>query len=60
MEDPYRREFTQNPFAMVMEDRGKYIAAILTIMRAYHVANRPNRPPPFMSFDACRTGCAAR
>jgi hypothetical protein len=36
----------------VLADRGRYIAAALTIARAYGVGGMPDRPPPFASFDA--------
>ena len=31
-------------------DRGEIVAAVLTILRAYHVAGRPKRPPRLQSF----------
>jgi putative DNA primase/helicase len=34
-----------------MADRGKYIAAALTICRAYFVAGRPDRAPRLASFE---------
>src|SRR5262249_25503840 len=37
MERPETRDFTFNPVHRVLEDRGKYIAAVLTIARAYLV-----------------------
>jgi putative DNA primase/helicase len=37
MERPETRDFTFNPLHQVLEDRGKYIAAVLTIARAYLV-----------------------
>ena len=43
MERPELREFKGNPEDMVLADRGKYIAACLTICRAYIAAGRPNR-----------------
>jgi hypothetical protein len=51
MERPEDREFKQNPLAMVMSDRGKYIAACLIVARAYIVAGRPNKPKPLLSFE---------
>src|SRR5262249_18851070 len=36
---------------MVLEDRGKYIAAALTICRAYVVAGRPDKADPLGSFE---------
>lgn len=51
-ENPEERQFSQDPVAMVMADRGKYIAACLTIGRAYIVAGYPNRLPRLPSFNA--------
>jgi putative DNA primase/helicase len=51
MEQPYLRKFKRNPLAMIMADRGKYVAAALTVVRAYQVAGRPCRRPPFGSFN---------
>ena len=50
MERPEQREFKGDPEDMVMADRGKYIAACLTICRAYIAAGRPNRLPKLASF----------
>jgi putative DNA primase/helicase len=50
-EHPEDREFKQNPLAMVIADRGRYIAACLTIARAYIVAGRPGKPKPLLSFE---------
>ena len=41
MESPETREFVVDPVAMVLADRGKYIAACLTLARAYVAAGRP-------------------
>ena len=51
MERPELRTFTKDPIATVLEDRGKYIAACLTICRAYFVAGRPNPAPKLASFE---------
>jgi hypothetical protein len=51
MERPETREFRRNPLADILADRGKFVAAVLTIARAYVVAGMPDRPPRFMSFD---------
>jgi hypothetical protein len=40
-ERPSEREFDRKPFEEVMADRGRYVAACLTIVRAYFVAGRP-------------------
>jgi putative DNA primase/helicase len=51
MEQPYLRKFKRNPLAMIMKNRGRYVAAALTLVRAYQVAGRPRRRPPFGSFN---------
>jgi hypothetical protein len=51
MEQPELRQFEGNPVRMVMIDRGKYIAAALTICRAYVADGRPNRATPLASFE---------
>ncbi len=50
-ERPELRKFLNDPFAMVMADRGKYIAAALTICRAYAVARYPSMCRPLASFE---------
>jgi hypothetical protein len=49
-ENPESRTFTRNPVAEVLADRGRYIAAILTIARAYRIAGSPGKLPPRLSF----------
>jgi putative DNA primase/helicase len=49
-ENPESRTFTRNPVAEVLADRGRYIAAILTIVRAYRVAGSPEKLPQRLSF----------
>jgi putative DNA primase/helicase len=51
LENPETREFSSDPVATVLADRGKYIAAILTIARAYVVAGRPGRLPQRASYQ---------
>jgi hypothetical protein len=51
MERPELRQFHHDPVAQIMDDRGKYIAAVLTICKAYIVAGRPNKPPRLASFE---------
>jgi hypothetical protein len=51
MERPELRQFTGDPVAKVLADRGKYLAAALTICRAYAVAGRPGRCPRLASFE---------
>jgi putative DNA primase/helicase len=51
MEAPDKRNFKRNPLQAAMRDRGKYIAAVLTILRAYHCAGYPGRLPPRSGFE---------
>jgi putative DNA primase/helicase len=50
MERPEQRTFNTDPLAEIMADRGKYIAAAITIVRAFLVAGKPVRPPPLASY----------
>jgi putative DNA primase/helicase len=51
METPEERQFRNDPVALVLAERGKYIAACLTIARAYIVAGRPGKLPPRASYE---------
>jgi putative DNA primase/helicase len=51
MENPEARIFNADPIAMVLADRGQYVAAILTIARAYLAAGKPGRLPPLASYE---------
>jgi putative DNA primase/helicase len=51
LEKPEERQFKSNPKAMILADRGSYIAACLTIPRAYVVAGRPHRLTPLPSYE---------
>lgn len=51
-ERPELREFRGNPFEAVLCNRGKYIAAALTVCRAYIIADCPGELPPLASFEA--------
>ncbi len=51
VERPELRTFYQNPMAMVRQDRGRYVGAVLTILRAYLVAGMPAKPAPIGSFE---------
>jgi hypothetical protein len=51
MEQPELRTFNGDPVAMIMADRGAYIAAALTICRAYVTANRPDPAKRLASFE---------
>ena len=50
-ERPELRQFVTNPITMVKAGRTRYVAAALTILRAYHVAGRPEQPEPLGSFE---------
>jgi putative DNA primase/helicase len=50
MERPELRRFGQDPVAMVLADRGKYLSACLCIPRAYMLAGMPGRLPPLAGF----------
>jgi putative DNA primase/helicase len=50
-ERPELREFTGNPVAEIMRDRGRYVAACLTIALAYRQAGCPDPLPPLASFE---------
>jgi hypothetical protein len=50
MERPELKEFKNDPVEIIKANRGKYIAACLTICRAYVVAGRPNKKVPLLSF----------
>jgi putative DNA primase/helicase len=51
-ERPELRSFSKNPVDMVLANRGKYVAAILTIIRAYIVAGKPEPMRPSLpSFE---------
>ncbi|MCC0808855.1 hypothetical protein FPV16_22070 [Methylobacterium sp. W2] len=41
MDRPELRDFTFDPIARVLNDRGNYVAAALTVIRAYRVAGSP-------------------
>ncbi|WP_289015538.1 hypothetical protein [uncultured Methylobacterium sp.] len=51
MERPELREFDGKPFETVLANRGSYIAAALTILRAYRVAGMPDRLPRLASYE---------
>ncbi len=50
-EAPETREFNYDPVAMILEDRGRYLADVLTIARAYHCAGYPDRLVRVPSFE---------
>jgi putative DNA primase/helicase len=51
MERPELRAFSGDPIATILADRGRYIAAILTIAKAYITAGYPSPCPPLASFE---------
>ena len=51
MESPETREFTNDPIAAVLANRGGFLADCLTMARAYHCAGYPNRLPRTPSFE---------
>ena len=51
MERPELRKFSTDPMKEVLADRGKYVSACLTIVRAYAAAGRPARLPSLASFE---------
>lgn len=51
MERPETREFAGDPFDAVLANRGLYVAAALTVVRAYVVAGCPGVLPALASFE---------
>ncbi|MBR1155640.1 hypothetical protein [Bradyrhizobium sp. JYMT SZCCT0428] len=51
MENPQLRQYEGDPISKILEDRGRFIAACLTICRAYIVAGRPSLAPRLASFQ---------
>lgn len=51
VERPELRSFEHSPFDQVLADRGKYVAAALTVVRAYVVAGFPDMLPALASFE---------
>ncbi|WP_311269735.1 hypothetical protein [Sphingobium sp. WCS2017Hpa-17] len=51
VERPELRRFKSNPRQTVMANRGKYIAAALTVVRAYAAAGHPDPAPALASFE---------
>jgi hypothetical protein len=50
VERPELREFDRDPIATIHHDRGNYAVAALTVLRAFHVAGRPQQSAPLGSF----------
>jgi putative DNA primase/helicase len=51
MPHPEQRSFKIKPDQVALAARGQYIAAILTIARAFIVAGMPGKLPPYPSFE---------
>ena len=51
MERPELRSFNADPVADVLQDRGRYVAACLTIVRAFLHAGKPGGLSPMASFE---------
>ncbi len=51
LERPELRQFRAKPAHVVLRERGPYIAACLTIVRAYILAGKPGRLTPLASFE---------
>ena len=55
VERPELRHFKRDPLAEIAENRGRFVAAGLTILRAYNAAGSPDPGPPLASFERwCR------
>jgi putative DNA primase/helicase len=50
LERPELRQFKGSPLDTVLADRGRYVAAALTVVRAYLAADCPGELPPLASF----------
>jgi putative DNA primase/helicase len=50
-ERPEKREFKRNPIDIIKANRGHYVHAALTILRAYRQATDMKRPKPLGSFN---------
>ena len=57
-ERPELRQFQGDPVGNVVADRGKYVSACLTIVRAYIVAGKPDTAPASQVSRAGPTPCA--
>jgi putative DNA primase/helicase len=56
-ERPEEREYHASPMAEVMRNRGEYVAALLTIARAYRVSGEKVKTHPLVSFEAWGKVC---
>jgi putative DNA primase/helicase len=44
-EEPWQRQFSDNPLGRIMADRGRYVAVALTVCRAFMLAGEPPEKP---------------
>ena len=51
-ERPELRTFDSDPIEELRQNRGRYVVAALTVLRAYHLAGRPPQATPLGSFEA--------
>lgn len=51
MATPERRKFKYDPVNAILQDRGRYIAAALTVSRAYHLDKKVKKVAPLASFE---------
>ncbi|KXV35721.1 topoisomerase [Gluconobacter thailandicus] len=51
VEQPELRQFAFNPIEAVMKDRGKYVAACLTVVQSYMLKGDPQTSPNLASFE---------
>ena len=51
VERPEIRTFQKKPVEIVLQNRGAYLAAVLTVLRAYQVAGRPGLLPRLASYE---------
>jgi putative DNA primase/helicase len=49
-ERPELREFATDPLGMIRQERGRYVVAALTVLRAFHIVGRPQQVSPLGSF----------
>jgi len=52
VEQPENRVFKSDPVVTARTRRADFVVAVLTILRAFHVAGRPKKPDPLGSFEA--------
>ena len=51
LERPEERKFKGDPVRLILADRGKYISAAITIVRAYLAAGSPGKLSPLASYS---------